>query len=54
MGLTKAQARKRLLEARKKVLAVFFDSDKFNLSKRETDKMVDICNHLDSLSRKLK
>jgi len=54
MGLTKAQGRKRLLEARKKVLMVFFDADKFNLSKREQDKMVDICNQLDSLSRKLK
>tara|TARA_Y100000361_G_C10908950_1_gene212973 strand:+ start:155 stop:319 length:165 start_codon:yes stop_codon:yes gene_type:complete len=54
MGLTKSQGRKRLLEARKKVLMVFFDADKFNLSKREQDKMVDICNQLDSLSRKLK
>ena len=52
--MTKSQGRKRLLEARKKVLAVFFEADKFNFSKREIDRMVDICNQLDSLSRKMK
>ena len=52
--MTKAQGRKRLLEARNKVFMVFFNADKFNYSKREQDRMVDILNQLDSLSRKLK
>ena len=52
--MTKAEGRKRLLEARKKVVMVYFNAARFNLSKREQDKIIDICNQLASLSRTLK
>ncbi len=51
--LTRAQARKRLKEARSKLLNVFVNFEGM-FTKNETDKMVKMLNDLDAFRNKLK